>query len=113
MASNVQGIAITIKAFLPTGKTLDEQFEALSLVKTAHASGDYADLLKAAKIDEVKTEQRVRRIEDAPADTNEETNEEAVADTSSDLPDDWIPEPTADPDDEIPEFLKSKRKSAA
>lgn len=109
MASNVQGIAITIKAFLPTGKTLDEQFEALSLVKTAHASGDYADLLKAANIDEVKTEQKVRRIEDAPADATEET----VADTSSDLPDDWIPEPTADPADEIPEFLKGKRKSAA
>jgi hypothetical protein len=67
MASNVSGIAITIRAFLPTGKTLDEQFEALSLVKAAHASGDYSALLEAAKIDEVKTEQKVRRVEDQPA----------------------------------------------
>ena len=52
---NVKGIAITIRAFLPTGKTVDEQFAALSLVKDAHASGDYSALLKAAKIDEVKS----------------------------------------------------------
>lgn len=66
MATNVSGIAIVIRAFLPTGKTLDEQFAALSLVKDAHASGDYSTLLKAAQIDEVKTEQKVRRVEDAP-----------------------------------------------
>lgn len=64
--ANVQGVAIVIKAFLPTGKTLDEQFEALSKVKAAHASGDYGELLKAAKIDVVLTEQKTRRIEDEP-----------------------------------------------
>ena len=40
MAINQSGIAITIKAFLPTGKTLDEQFAALLVVKTAHETGD-------------------------------------------------------------------------
>lgn len=65
--SNVTGIAIVVKAFLPTGKTLDEQFEALSLVKDAHASGDYSKLLAAASIDEIKTEQKTRRMELAEA----------------------------------------------
>lgn len=64
--SNVTGIAIVVKAFLPTGKTLDEQFAALSIVKTAHETGDYAPLLAAAQIDEVKTEQKTRRMDDAP-----------------------------------------------
>lgn len=69
MAQNVSGIAITIKAFLPTGKTLDEQFAALSIVKTAHETSDYAPLLAAAQIDEVKTEQTVRRVEDVEVTT--------------------------------------------
>lgn len=64
--SNVTGIAIVIKAFLPTGKTLDEQFTALSIVKTAHETGDYSPLLAASQIDEIKTEQKTRRIDDAP-----------------------------------------------
>lgn len=63
MAVNQTGIAISIKAFLPTGKTLDEAFNALSIVKTAHESGDYTALLAAAQIDEIKTEQKTRRIE--------------------------------------------------
>lgn len=63
MAVNQSGIAISIKAFLPTGKTLDEAFNALSLVKAAHESGDYTALLAAAQIDEIKTEQKTRRIE--------------------------------------------------
>lgn len=64
--ANQTGIAITIKAWLPTGKTLDEQFEALSKVKDAHKTGDYAALLTASKIEGVQTEQKTRRIEDAP-----------------------------------------------
>lgn len=67
MATNIAGIVIVIKAFLPTGKTLDEQFAALSIVKDAHAEGDYSKLLAAASIDEVKTEQKVRRMEDTPS----------------------------------------------
>lgn len=65
MATHKSGIAITIRAFLPTGKTLDEQFAALSAVKAAHESGDYAALLKLATIDDVKTESKTRRVEDA------------------------------------------------
>jgi len=33
--ANQNGIAVTIKGFLPTGKTMDEQFEAMSLVRAA------------------------------------------------------------------------------
>lgn len=33
--ANQNGIAITIKGFLPTGKTLEDQFEAMSLVRRA------------------------------------------------------------------------------
>ena len=33
--ANQNGIAVTIKGFLPTGKTLDEQFHAMSLVRGA------------------------------------------------------------------------------
>lgn len=78
MAQNQTGIAIVIKAFLPTGKTLDETFAALSIVKTAHETGDYAPLLAAAKVEEVKTEQKTRRVEIAPA-TEEAPNAEPVA----------------------------------
>ena len=67
MAINQPGIAISIKGFLPTGKTLDEQFAALTIVKTAHETGDYSELLKAAHDVEVKTEQKTRRVEEKPA----------------------------------------------
>jgi hypothetical protein len=66
MATNQNIIAITIKAALPTGKTLDEQFAALSIVKQAHETGDYAPLLKAAQDVEIKTEAKTRRVEIAP-----------------------------------------------
>lgn len=62
--ANQTGIAIVVKAFLPTGKTMDEQFNALSIVKTAHETGDYAPLLAAASVEEVKAEQKTRRIDD-------------------------------------------------
>lgn len=84
MAQNQTGIAIVIKAWLPAGKTLDEQFEALSIVKQAHATGDYAPLLAAASVEEVKTEQKTRRVEIAPtteepADAEPEVAQEADA----------------------------------
>ena len=66
MATNQNIIAITIRAALPTGKTLDEQFAALSIVKQAHETGDYAPLLKAAQDVEIKTEAKTRRVEIAP-----------------------------------------------
>lgn len=65
MATNQNIIAITIRAALPTGKTLDEQFAALSIVKTAHETGDYAPLLKAAQDVQIKTEAKTRRVEEA------------------------------------------------
>lgn len=66
--ANQTGIAITIRAWLPTGKTLDEQFAALSIVKTAHESGDYAPLLSAATIEAVQTEQKTRRRDEPQPD---------------------------------------------
>ena len=67
MATNQSGIAISLKAFLPLGKTVEEQIAALTTVKTAHETGDYAFLLAAVHDIEVKTEQKTRRIEVAPA----------------------------------------------
>lgn len=96
MASHVPGIAIVIKAFLPTGETLDEQFDALSLVKYAHATGDYSKVLAAANIDEVKAEQKTRRIEDQPAAEPAQTSEPIDGASSS--------EPSND--DDVPAFLK-------
>lgn len=64
MAKNETGIAIVIKAFLPTGKSLDENFNALYLVKSAHETGDYSALLAKATVEDVKTEQKTRRVED-------------------------------------------------
>ena len=64
MAVNKAGVAITIKAFLPIGKSLDEQFIALSLVKDAKDTGEYDLLLKAATEVEIKTESKTRRMEE-------------------------------------------------
>ena len=109
MASHVSGIAITIKAFLPTGKTLDEQFTALSLVKDAHASGDYSAVLKAAKIDEVKAEQKTRRVEDQPQAEPETVEASGSIDNDPDYT-----EPAGDIDstEEVPEFIKAGRRKA-
>lgn len=72
MAINQSGVAITIKAFLPTGKTLDEQFTALSLVKDATDSGNYDLLLRASKDVSIKTEAKTRRVEVQPTEVQEE-----------------------------------------
>jgi len=90
MAINQTGIAIVIKAFLPTGKTIDETYEALSLVKTAHETGDYSKVLAAASIDEIKAEQKTRRIE-------VEAEDQAAEDLEvEDDPTDYDPETDAD-----------------
>ena len=86
MAHNQTGIAIVIKAFLPTGKTLDETFNALSIVKTAHETGDYAPLLAAAKVEEVKTEQKTRRIEKETPDVPAEEDRAELPDRGRDRP---------------------------
>lgn len=67
--ANQTGVAIYIKAFLPTGKTLDEQFEALSLIKEAKTTGKFDAVLAQAIDVEVRTESKTRRIEEAPATT--------------------------------------------
>lgn len=67
MARNQTGLAIIIKAFLPLKPNdLSQNLEALTLAKDAHETGDYSKLIAAATIDEVKVEQRSRRVEDAP-----------------------------------------------
>lgn len=75
--ANQSGIAISIVAFLPTGKTLDEQYAALTIVKSAHETGDYSALLKASLDVQVKTEQKTRRVEAGP--TPEQIAAEAAA----------------------------------
>lgn len=127
--ANVSGIAIVIKAFLPTGKTLDEQFAALSIVKAAHETGDYSALLKAANVDSVLTEQKTRRIEDQPQTQQEqqqttETQGETTGQTASEAGDQQPASETAtqagaeadakpDADADVPEFLKKDKKSKA
>jgi hypothetical protein len=113
---NQTGIAIVVKAFLPTGKTLDEQFAALSIVKTAHESGDYAELLKHAMIDEVKTEQKTRRVEE-PALATTEAEPKAEQDLDGgEFAEGTVAEPTpaveANDDAAVPTFLKGKKKAA-
>ena len=114
MATHVSGIAIVIRAFLPTGKSLDEQFTAISLVKEAHASGDYSAVLKAAKIDEVKAEQKTRRMEDEPQagqNANEGVQDDAGASAPEPTPTD--PSPDAEvPDTAAPAFLKKGQRPA-
>jgi len=124
MAKNITGIAISINAFLPIGSTIDSQLEALTLVKEAHASGDYSNLLAAATVDKVKTEQKTRRVEEVPAMSEAELVEAIAAlptEPESELVQafnaiepvgevDYAPEPS---DAEVPQFLKSKAKARA
>jgi hypothetical protein len=118
--ANQTGIAIVIKAFLPTGKSLDEQFAALSIVKTAHETGDYSALLKAAKIEVVGTEQKTRRIETGP-DTDGQAGEDgqtkpdpeakAVDDAAQAMAEAEGRKPADDAD--VPAFLKNNKKTKA
>lgn len=106
--ANQTGIAITITAFLPTGKTLDQQFEALSIVKKAHETGDYAHLLQASVDVLVKTENKTRRVEAAiaapPAHTKptHDQAEPAPTDKPDLVPDEpKQPEPAGQSEDEL------------
>jgi len=93
MAHNQTGISITIRAFLPMGKGLDEQYAALTIVKDAHASGDYAALLKAALIDDIKTEQKTRRVDDAPTITEDPVADGIDGDPQQDTDTDYTETP--------------------
>jgi hypothetical protein len=66
MARTQPGLVISIKAFIPLTRDLNQNLEALTLAKQAHETGDYSHLIAAATVDEVKVEQRSRRVEDAP-----------------------------------------------
>ncbi len=68
MATLQQGVEITIRAFLPVGKSLEEQHDALTLVKEAKTSGKFDALLDKSLDLVVKTEMRNRRTTaEAPA----------------------------------------------
>lgn len=99
MATNQTGIAIVIKAWLPAGKTLDEQFEALSLVKSAHETGDYSALLAAARVEEVKTEQKTRRMEEPANVTSQENAAEFTTGRNNRVDDERDPGGDAGADD--------------
>lgn len=113
MAKHVTGIAITIKAFISTGKTLDTQFAAMSAIREAHATGDYSTVLKIAKIDEVKSEQKTRRmeIEEAATDAPQTARDEWLA--SADYQQTKAEEAILEAGDEVEERAASRRKSAA
>jgi hypothetical protein len=66
--ANQRGIAIVVKAFLPFGKSVEEQLAALNAVVAANKSGDYIALFtaKGIVIDEVKAEEKTRRVELKP-----------------------------------------------
>lgn len=118
--ANVSGIAITIKAFLPAGKSLNEQHAALTLVTEAHASGDYSKVLAVAKIDDVKSEMKTRRVEDAPAPQTTTSGDEPMLPgtegetTGAETAMEQAEEPAGDEDGKnVPQFLKDSRKGKA
>lgn len=91
MATNQTGIAIVIKAWLPIGRSLDEQLASLQLVKDAHETGNYANLLATAEVQEVKTEQKTRRVEtpvepEAPGPLLQKMEEPAAEPVDNDAP---------------------------
>lgn len=106
MATNQTGIAIVIRAFLPTGKTVEEHHAALTMMMKAHETKDYSEVLKASDISDVKAEPKTRRIEtDEPA-----SDEPAAAPTDdSGLTDAFNAVEPAGPIDE-PEPAKRRAK---
>lgn len=117
MAKNQIGIAIVIKAFLETGKDMEKQYEALTLIKQAHETGDYSKVLAASAVDEVKTESKTRRrggstVDEAKLDIEDYLPEDhpsaagnepvvvpaAVFDTGDEIP--------APVEDDVPAFLR-------
>jgi len=85
MATNQTGISITIKAWLPVTGSISEQIAKLQMVEAAHTTGDYAELLKASSVEDIKTEQKTRRIEDAPATTATKEDEDSAGEHGSSL----------------------------
>lgn len=70
MAHIQTGLSITIKAFIHLKpRDLNHQLEMLTLAKQAHETGEYAALIAAAQITEVKVEQKSRKVEEVAAPT--------------------------------------------
>lgn len=109
MATNQTGIAIIIKAWLPVSGPIKEQIASLQMVEAAHETGDYAELLKAASVEDIKTEQKTRRVEDAPA-----TLQDLARVTGADQPNEIINNlPMVDVADDTPAAPEPRRRKAA
>lgn len=66
--ANQNGIAVTIKGFLPTGKTLDEQFAAMSLVRAAQGNTyEIAELINSLTDFSFDAQIKTRRVNDEKA----------------------------------------------
>lgn len=112
MATNQTGIAIVIKAWLPTGKTLDEQLASLTLVKQAHETGDYAPLLSAAQIETVQTDSKTRRVEENPTQASQSSEQTGNGEQSSGQQTDGG-STVAGPVDEVPAPIPENAEPAA
>lgn len=110
-----QGIYIAIKAFIPYGKSINAQFTALSAAKLAHETGDYAELVRMAQVEDVKVEPRTRRVpDDVKAETTDEEGEGAVPDPNDgDAPaaEDFPEVEPDDSDEDAPRFLSKRGRS--
>lgn len=117
--ANQNGIFIVLKAWLPVTGSISEQIAKLQMVEKAHASGDYAELLGAAKVEEIKTEQKTRRVDDEPVTTTENSQGTGTEEDASGLKQEFDNVPPAgdidaDPapsDEAVPKFLKGKSKA--
>lgn len=123
-----QGIYIAIKAFIPYGKSINAQFKALSAAKLAHETGDYAELVRMAQVEDVKVEPRTRRVPDgalgqaetpAQAGPGEASGFDEEAGADEDFPEVEMPDAdvvdgkaTPDPDEDAPRFLSKRGRSA-
>lgn len=108
--ANQSGIAISIRAFLPTGKTLEEQYDALTLIKEAKTTGKFDAVLAKSLDIEVKTESKVRRTADAPAGEQQQGGEQTQGGEQQQTGDGEQNQP-----DEIdpPDFAGGKSKARA
>lgn len=61
----VQIISFAMKAFVIMPKSIKDQIPVLQALEAAHASGDYSELLKSAKIEGVKAELVRRQFDEA------------------------------------------------
>lgn len=60
---NQSGISIKIELFVPTGTSIEEAYTALSMVRDAAETGDYAGVLAKGQIDHISIKQVNRRVE--------------------------------------------------